>query len=143
MARMSDTRYRALVALALVAAGVALFLGVRSADTGSDEPPIVASRPDVVEHLYPENGDQVLRQTELGIDLAAGYEGTLVVNGQPIPDDEQRRVPEQNQVFFQPGEGTVFPELPAGQNCVTALVWKSSEGRGEADQTFSWCFDAA
>jgi hypothetical protein len=141
--RMSDTRYRLLIAGALVAAGVALFVAIQSTNTEEDTPPRVAARPEVVEHLFPPNGDQVLRQTELGIDLASGYEGLLIVNGQPIPEDELRRVPEQNQVFFLPGEGTTFPELPGGTNCVTAVVWKSSEGRGAADQTFRWCFEAA
>lgn len=141
-APMSTGRYRLLVALALVVAGAALFFGVRATDTGDDDV-VVRARPDVVEHVYPSNGDQVLRQTEIGIDLAPGYEGMLIVNGQPIPEEELRLVPEQNQVFFLPGEGTAIEELPAGRSCVTALVWKSQTGRGVQDQTFSWCFEAA
>jgi hypothetical protein len=140
---MSTTRYRALVAIALLAAAAALFLGVRAADTGGEDAVEVRSRPDVVEHVYPPNGDQVLRQSEIGIDLAPGYDGTLVVNGQPIPEEELRRVPEQNQIFFLPGEDTTFPKLPGGQNCVTALVWSSAAGPGVADETFRWCFEAA
>ena len=101
----------------------------------------VASRPDVVEHLIPFNGAAVLRQAELGIDLAPGYEGTLVVNGMEIPAEEQRLVPEQNQVFFTPGEGKVIEELPGGTTCVVAIVWKSSEGRGPQDEPFRWCFE--
>lgn len=119
---MSTARYRVLVGLALVAAAAALFFGVRAADTGGDDDVAVRSRPDVVEHVYPSHGDQVLRQTEIGIDLAPGYEGMLIVNGQPIPEDELRLVPEQNQVFFLPGEGTTIEKLPAGRSCVTALV---------------------
>lgn len=140
---MSTGRYRVVVALALAAAAVALFLGVRATDTSGDDSVAIQSRPEVVEHVYPSNGDQVLRQTEIGIDLAPGWEGALIVNGQPIPDDELRLVPEQNQVFFLPGEGTAIEELPAGRTCVTALVWKSQTGRGVRDQTFSWCFEAA
>lgn len=142
--RMSTGRYRALVTLALVAAGAALLLGVRATQTGDDEQPEVrAGGGDVVERLIPERGDQVLRQTEIGIDLAPGHEATLIVNGQPIPDDELRRVPEQNQVFYRPGEGTTFPELPAGTSCVIAVVWHSADGPGVDDQTVRWCFDAA
>lgn len=139
--RMSDVRYRLMIAAALVGAGVALFAAIQATNT-SDEPPAGTSPPDVVEHLLPARGDEVLRQTEIGIDLAPGYEATLIVNGEPIPDDELRRVPEQNQVFFLPREGTVVPELPGGRNCVTALVWRSAVGRGVDDQTFSWCFQA-
>ncbi len=65
-----------------------------------------------MEHLVPRNGAEVLRQSELGIDLAPGYEGTLVVNGVEMPTAQLRLVPEQNQVFFTPGEGKVIDELP-------------------------------
>src|SRR3546814_10058714 len=97
----------------------------------------------MVEHVYPTNGDQVLRQSEIGVDRGPGYEGDLVVNGQPIPEEELRRVPEQNQVFYLPGKGTTFEELPGGTNCVTAIAWRSATGRGVDEQTFSWCFEAS
>src|SRR3546814_93004 len=83
----------------------------------------------MVEHVYPPNGDQVLRQSEIGVDLGPGYEGDLVVNGQPIPEEELRRVPEQNQVFYLPGQGTTFEELPRGTHCVTAIAARSATGR--------------
>ncbi len=138
---MSDLRYRLTIAAALVAAGLALLAAVRSTDTG-DDPPAGTSPPRFVEHLRPGSGDEVLRQTEIGIDLAPGYEATLIINGEPIPDDELRRVPEQNQVFFLPGASTTFPELPGGRNCVTAVVWRSSAGPGVDDRPVTWCFQA-
>lgn len=140
--RMSDVRYRLLIAAALVGAGLALFAAIRATDTG-DDPAASSSPPAFVEHLSPGSGDEVLRQTEIGIDLAPGYEATLIVNGEAIPDDELRRVPEQNQVFFQPGAGTTVTELPGGRNCVTAIAWRSAVGRGPEDQTVTWCFQAA
>ena len=76
----------------------------------------------------------MLRQAELGIDLAPGYDGTLAVNGVEIPVEEQRRVPEQNQVFFTPGEGKVVERLLAGPNCATAIVWKAADGPGTAER---------
>jgi hypothetical protein len=140
---MSDTRFRLLIAVMVATAGVALYAGVRATDTGGEDPVTVSGRPDVVEHLVPGAGDEVIRQAELGVDLAPGYDGTLLVNGVEIPTEELRRVPEQNQVFFTPGEGKVVEQLNAGPNCATAIVWKASAGRGTADdQTFSWCFDA-
>ena len=95
------------------------------------------------ERLIPREGDEVIRQAELGIDLAPGYEGALVLNGVEIPDDELRVVAPQNQVFFTPGEGKAVEALHAGSNCAQAVVWRSSEGRGTAnDRTVTWCFDA-
>ena len=85
----------------------------------------------------------MVRQAELGVDLAPGYDGTIAVNGVEIPVDEQRRVPEQNEVYFTPGEGKVVERLLAGPNCATAIVWKAADGRGTPnDQSFTWCFEA-
>lgn len=136
----SGWRYRAFVVVALAVAAGALFLGVRATETESDQPAAVNGRPEVVEHLYPRNGASVLRQVEIGIDLVGGYEGVLAVNDTAIPLDELRLVPEQNQVFFTPAEGKAVEELVPGTNCVTATVWKSSEGRGVADLAYRWCF---
>jgi hypothetical protein len=141
--RMSDTRFRLLIAGMVVIAMAALFAGVRATDTGGDDPVTVSGRPDVVEQVIPQAGTEVIRQAELGIDLAPGYEGALVLNGVAIPTDELRLVPEQNQVYFTPGEGKVVERLNAGPNCAEAVVWKSSLGRGTSnDESFRWCFEA-
>lgn len=141
--RMAEGRYRLLIAGLVVLAGVAIVAGVRATETGTDDGPTGDGGSEVVERLIPASGDEVIRQAELGIDLAPGYEGTLEVNGVEIPDDELRLVPAQNEVFFTPGEGKVVEELRAGPNCATAVVWRSAIGRDAAtDQTFSWCFEA-
>lgn len=141
--KMSDTRYRLFLVLAIGGALAAMFFAYQSTQTGSRDPVTVSGRPDVVERLIPPAGNEVIRQAELGIDLAPGYEGLLQVNGVPIPVDELRRVPEQNQVFFTPGEGKAVERLEAGPNCVTAVVWESMVGRSPAtDLSFQWCFQA-
>ena len=141
--RLSDGHFRLLIVAMVVAACVALYAGVRATDTGETDPITVSGRPDVVERLVPGAGDEVIRQAELGIDLAPGYEGALLLNGLEIPTEELRLVPEQNQVFFTPAEGKVVARLNAGPNCAEAIVWKASAGRGTADdQSFRWCFEA-
>ena len=138
-APMAQGRYRLLISVLVAGAVVALIVAVRATDTGEDAAP--AS--DVVEQLVPEAGAEVLRQAELGIDLAPGYDGTILLNGVEIPAEDQRRVPEQNQVFFTPGEGKAVERLLAGPNCATALVWKTADGRGTSrDRSFNWCFEA-
>lgn len=136
-----EWRHRAFVAVALTVAAAALYFGVKATETDGESSVSVNGRPDVVEHVIPRNGAEILRQTQIGIDLVSGYEGTLVVNGLEIPAAELRVVPEQNQVFFTPGEGATVEKLPPGVNCATAIVWKSSEGRGANDLSFQWCFD--
>ena len=136
---MPQGRYRLLLAVLVVGAAAAMFAGIRATDGGEDTEPTS----EAIEQLIPKAGDEVLRQAELGIDLAPGYDGTLIVNGVEIPADDQRRVPEQNQVFFTPGEGKAVERLLAGPNCATAIVWKASDGRGSVrDQSFTWCFEA-
>lgn len=138
----SSLRYRLAVTAALSVAALALFLGIRATDTGDDQSATVNGRPDVVEQVVPRRGAEALQQAEVGVDLAPGYEGSLILNGRAIPTDELRLVPEQNQVFFAPGPGRTFEALPAGQNCATAVVWKSADGPGTAsDLSFQWCFD--
>ena len=58
----SSWRYRAFVAAALAVAAGALYLGVRATETESDDPITINGRPEVVEHLYPRNGAEVLRR---------------------------------------------------------------------------------
>jgi hypothetical protein len=128
------------VTVALIVAAIALYAGVRATETGDDEV-LVNGQPGVVEQIVPRQGAEALQQSEIGIDLAAGYEAGLILNGTVIPTDELRLVPEQNQVFFAPAPDRTFETLPAGQNCVTAVVWKSSEGRGSSDLSYQWCFD--
>jgi hypothetical protein len=138
-APMSQGRYRLLLGVLLAGAVVALVAAVRATDTEDASSPTS----DVVERFVPKAGDEVLRQAELGADLAPGYEGTILLNGVEIPEDEQRRVPEQNQVFFTPGEGKVVERLHAGRNCAVVLAWKTADGRGTArDKSFTWCFEA-
>ena len=137
----ADLRYRVFVAVALVVAAAAMWVAFASTNTEQENPAAVSAAPNVVEHLVPPAGSEQLRQSEIGIDLAAGYDAELIVDGVAIPRDELRLVPEQNQVFFTPGEGKAIEELEGGQVCVTALVWKSSVGRGAQDQPFQWCFD--
>jgi hypothetical protein len=141
--RLSDARYRLFLVLAIGGALGALVLGYRATQPDDVAPITVSARPDVVEQLLPRSGAEVIRQAELGIDLAPGYEGRLVLNGVEIPVDELRLVPEQNQVFFTPGEGLAVERLDPGPNCVTAIVWESAVGRDPAtDEAFQWCFEA-
>jgi hypothetical protein len=137
---MSPGRYRILVGAILGLAVVALVVGILVTDTDQTDD---AGSSDIVERFIPKPDDEVVRQAELGIDLAPGYDGTIAVNGVEIPEEDQRRVPEQNEVFFTPGEGKAVERLNAGPNCATATVWRAADGRGTAnDRTFTWCFEA-
>jgi hypothetical protein len=138
----TSTRYRIVVALALLAVAGMLYAAVHLTNTKDPNPVKVQSRPDVIERVIPEDGSTEPRQAEFGVDLAPGYDGTLVVNGVEIPRDELRLVAAQNEVFFTPGKDKIVDELN-GPVTVRAIVWKSAVGRGHGqDQTFQWSFTA-
>ena len=137
---MSATVRRALTG-ALLLAALGGFVYAFSLGQGSTD---IGPTGDAVERLVPPQGSQVLRQSELGIDLAPEWTGVLQVNGIEIPEDQLRRVPAQNQVFFSPGAGQEIEELPPGRVDVTALIWRpvAGETREDAD-TVRWSFQVA
>lgn len=136
-----STRFK-IVASAVVAVAVALLVvAVRSFDDGNDDPVLRSGDQDVVEALIPRRDAQVPRQSRVGIDLAIGWEGTLVIDGVEIPADQLDVTPELGLIEYTPGDGKAVEELRPGQNCVSAVIWRSQDGRGVADRTVPWCFE--
>ena len=87
-----------------------------------------------VEQLIPGDGSpNVLRQSEIGIDLADGWTATLAINGHDIPDDQLRINAPLNQFFFTPGPGKEIEKLNAGVVIVVAKIWKPIDGETRAD----------
>jgi len=66
-------------------------LGVAFAPSGTPTP-----LPAPLEDVFPRPGDAVIRQTQIEVDLAVGYEAALEVDGYPIPPTE---------IFFDPSTG--------------------------------------
>ena len=112
-----STRFK-IVASAVVAVAVALLVvAVRSFDDGNDDPVLRSGDQDVVEALIPRRDAQVPRQSRVGIDLAIGWEGTLVIDGVEIPADQLDVTPELGLIEYTPGDGKAVEELQPGQNC--------------------------
>jgi hypothetical protein len=92
-----------------------------------------------IQRLIPTPGAKILQQDIIGIDMAPGYEASLVLNGIPLPLDQTYVVPQINQVTFKAGPGKVYETLPAGQNCLVATYWQTAFGPTVSSQR-SWCF---
>lgn len=109
--------------------------------------------------VQPAEGSQVLQQAIVGVDLAAGWDGSLTINGEPIPESDltrsvrARQAPDetgedgppaaegtQDRLEFVPGPDRVMPQLPEGQVCVNARVWPRADGPGPASRSRTWCF---
>lgn len=129
---------RLIVGLLLLAALGAFAVAGRNGTT--DPEPFLSG--DAVEAVIPANGSpSVLRQAEIGIDLATGWTGELTINGTPIPDDQLRRNDPLNQLFFTPGPGTDIERLDAGLVIVSASIWRYVDGETREDaRQVSWSF---
>jgi hypothetical protein len=142
-----------------IAVGLLLIvLGLASATSQRDR----VNLPDELESVAPGNGDRVLRQSRIVVDLVTGYEGVLIVDGielpvarldelsgvggaQPAPGEQVILPPVavydpgNATLSFQPTPGSIIEEFTQGEHRVTVLFWKITEGRQAARQ-YSWSF---
>jgi hypothetical protein len=129
------------ISFLIVGALVGIFFTGKNATTGMDN--TSQNLPNSVERLLPASGDEVLRQAQVGLDLADGYKATLTINGTEIRSAEDGLITDlgTGQVLYQPGPDKPVESLNSGQNCVIAMVWDELELESTAVPV-SWCFDA-
>ena len=149
-----------LVVSAGVAVGIFLiFLGFSSATTGRESQRLPAE----VESLTPGPGDQVLRQSQIFVDLVEGYQASLKVDGivlettrldeltsggaAPKPGAQVEVPPTaifdpgNYTISFLPQEGAPITEFAQGKHTVTITFWKITDGPSKA-RSFTWEFEA-
>src|SRR6476646_6572622 len=80
--RLTDLQRNSIIAVILLVALVGIVVAVRMAATGNDQSS--AALPDSVDRLIPSSGAEVLQQATVGIDVAAGYDAYLEINGTTI-----------------------------------------------------------
>lgn len=140
------------IALCIVAIGFALSLAV----TGDEG----ANLPNQIERIEPVSGaTQTPAQTSVFVDLAAGYEGVLVIDGLELEtvnlaDLRDETTPGQQVTLppttvYEPGNATLtFDPSPdstittftQGRHVVQVIYWETVEGRGSA-RSYSWSFE--
>lgn len=140
-----DTPRRILFGVLLLAVAAGLWLASQDSRPSDQEGP---TRDSAIEAVFPTDGSDVLRQSEVGVDLVEGYRASLTANGVAIPGDQITGVdandsqPSLARYAFSPGDGKVIETWRTGQNCVTATYWPADSGRG-LSTSYSWCFEAA
>jgi hypothetical protein len=143
---------RRLGASLLIAGALALIIyGFASAETGDQA---VEINDPAIERVIPSRGSLVLRQAQVGADLASGYRGVLVIDGNELPTEDVQTAganpsagpitgaqfdPALNTVLYLPREGAVLPEFAPGDHHITVVYWKMDETRDQARQ-FDWTF---
>jgi hypothetical protein len=150
-----------LVASLVIACGIVLIaFGLTTALTGNDG----IDRPEAIESVQPvENAVQVLQQERVVVDLQAGYEARLVIDGIELPtavigqadvDPDQQPAPGQQidlpttavfdpgnaVVSFQPVEGALIESFEEGVHEVEVIFWRIEDGPDQA-RSYRWEFN--
>lgn len=150
-----------LAASFVIACGIVLVVwGVAVAVTGDDG----IDRPEEIETVQPvENAIQVLQQERIVVDLEAGYEARLVLDGVELPtstigqtDVDPALTVEPGQqvdlpttavydpgnavISFQPVEGALVESLEQGPHEVTVVYWRTEDGP-ETARSYTWQFE--
>ncbi len=132
---VSQTRYRIVLALLGVALAAVVVFAVILTPSG-DAPRLPAA----VDAYSPTDGAIVLRQTQLVIDLAAGYDIDLTVDGVAIPDSELDVVAETGRFEWVPGPGKSFEEWAPGFHTIE-VTWDRTSGLPDPG-SLRWSFRA-
>ena len=142
-----------------IAVGLLLIAyGFSTAITGDD----VTKLPDQIEKVSPvPDAVQVLAQTNVVVDLAEGYEGTLTIDGIEFPthrlDDfnqsndaapgTQVDIPAgvlfeggNNTLTFTPGPDIEITKFGEGNHTVRVVYWRTLVGAQEA-RSYTWSFN--
>jgi hypothetical protein len=142
-----------LITAAMVAVALTFIVaGVSTAITGT-----ASQRPPAgVDRFVPAPGELVLRQTQVGADLGAGYRGNLIIDGQAIPTYDLGDAPcptntekskgidsvfdgGSNTVYFTPRQGATIERFAPGEHRITVQFWKICESP-ETAKFANWTF---
>ena len=120
--------------------GVAVSGGDAQGQDASGAPPT-----DGVERVFPRDGAEILGQERIGIDLAPGWTGELMLvkeggEALTLPEDELLR-DELDQILYQPGPDMTVERL-SGEYCLAATIWDRTRGRDASQRVETWCFSA-
>ena len=127
---------RRIVITLLLSVAVFGFFYAFTRPTDNQQP---ALRDQAVRHVEPAPGDRVLRQSEVAVDLAAGYAGVLSIDKHRIPEDQLDRIGGLNRVSFTPGEGKDIKTLAPGRHEASVELWDTTI-RDAPHRFYTWSF---
>lgn len=132
-----------LIASIGLAVGVFLIaLAAITATTGQDE----LNLPDEIELVYPRDGDTILRQETISVDLLPGYTGLIEIDGIRLPTDEVETSqdvapgdtvpsvlgakfdPGTNRITYQPRPGAPIEQFEVGTHDILVIYWRLDQG---------------
>lgn len=130
---MTRTTYRVILLL-LGVAFIAVVVGaVLLAPEGSP-----SRLPSAVNRIEPGDGELVFGQPSVVLDLAAGYQADLVIDGIPIPADQVLWTAATGLHVFDPGPGKAIEVWGPGLHLVEA-TWEGAPGQPDPGNV-TWTF---
>ena len=145
--RRSPLRVRVGIA-ALVVLGIAGLVWAATVGSGDDDAGTAVTAGPAVTSVFPEPGDEVLQQQQVGVFLDARYRLTslVVYPSEQISDGvdvtaDVHHIEGLNRFEFAPGEGRLIEALSPDTNCAVATF--SLIARPEESDTVRWCFDVS
>lgn len=130
---MNESRFR-LVVLGLGLLLIAVIaIAVGFSPSGSE-----VEIPDQIESLLPGPNQAFAPQVGLEIDMLAGYDIDLYVDGQLVFDGEIDRIEPTGQFFWTPQEGQVIEVWSPGTHSVR-ITWDRTVGLPDPG-SFEWSF---
>jgi len=127
------TRYRLVyVGLTLALVAVVAATWALSADGEATAPPAV------VELVAPAPNATVLRQAGIVVDLVAGYQLQMEIDGRAVPASEVRVSAALGRYEWDPGPGRVYVEWSPGLHEVS-ISWNTATGLPDIG-SYSWEF---
>jgi hypothetical protein len=133
---VGQTTYRVtllLLGVAFIAVVVGAVLFAPSGTGGGLPPP--------VQRVSPGDGELVLSQARIVLQLEPGYRASLVVDDVPVPDDQIVFTEETGLHVFTPGPGLAIEEWSPGFHVVVA-TWERMSG-GPNPGSMRWSFRVA
>lgn len=115
--------------------GLALLLALVFVGGGGGAGP--SERPKEIALTFPNPGDQILAQGEVGAQVPQGWSFELSIDAIPIPRDQLEVIDPLGIYKFRPRAGRVIPELPRGER--RATVTTSPPGGGPP-VVYTWTF---
>ena len=98
-------------------------------------------RPQAIRSVSPIEDAQEVRQTSIYAELAAGFDGELSFDSNPIPLDQTDKLQTGgNRISFTPGPDKEYESFEPGRHCASVRYWPVSEGEASSS-TYQWCFD--
>ncbi len=113
---------------------VALLLVSVACQTGSRPDP---DRPPEIERTFPNPGDQILGQGEVGADIPNGWSLDLQIDAVAIPREQIEKVEQLGEYRFKPRPGRIIERLRGGEH--TARVEARPPG-GTTAVVYTWSF---